>query len=90
MNASQFVTNTMRICTRDASNVDYDATVPVRPRWNNPQKMYSDAEFCAPTEKDVPWSMDDSNIADAGKKIVLFAQQQQQYHKADFHLCLCT
>ena len=66
-NASQYVTNTMRVCTKDAFSVEYDATVPIKPRWNSPDKMYSDEEFCADTEKDVPWSMDDSNIADPGQ-----------------------
>jgi hypothetical protein len=27
----QFVTNTMRLCTKDAANASYDASVPVRP-----------------------------------------------------------
>jgi hypothetical protein len=32
----QFVTNTMRLCTRDAAGkVSYDATVPVKPRYYN-------------------------------------------------------
>lgn len=56
----------MRVCTRDASNVQYDAAVPVKPKWADPNKMFSDDERCAGTEKDVPWSMDDSNMADPG------------------------
>lgn len=53
----------MRICTRDAVNVSYDATIPAKPVW---QEAYSSTEHCASSEKDVPWSMDDSNIADPG------------------------
>lgn len=66
VHAAQYVTNTMRVCTKDAVNVAYDATVPVQPRWSSPANMFSGEEFCAPSEKDVPWTMDDSNIADPG------------------------
>lgn len=65
-NHSQYVANTMRVCTRDVENVEYDATVPVAPKFLNPQKKFSDAEYCAPDAADVPWSMDDPDVADPG------------------------
>lgn len=72
-NTSQFVTNTMRVCTKDAANVEYDAAVPVKPKWKDTSKKYSDVEFCAPLETDVPWSLDDSNIGDTGMPLLIFA-----------------
>jgi hypothetical protein len=56
----------MRLCTKDAVNVQYDATVPVQPLWKNGVPQYASEEQCAAGEKDVPWTMDDSNIADPG------------------------
>lgn len=53
----QYMTNTMRICTRDAVDVSYDATVPVKPKWQDPSRMYSEEEHCADSSEDVPWSM---------------------------------
>lgn len=53
----QYMTNTMRICTKDAVDVSYDATVPVKPKWNDPSKKYSDDEYCSTSSEDVPWSM---------------------------------
>jgi hypothetical protein len=53
------VTNTMRVCTRDAVNVAYDAAVPVRPRFfaNNTEEW--GAEYCADSPYDIPWTIDD-------------------------------
>jgi hypothetical protein len=61
----QYMTNTMRVCTKDAVDVSYDAAVPVKPRWKDGSEKYSDEEYCAASSEDVPWTMDDSNIADA-------------------------
>ena len=49
------VTNTMRICTRDAANARYDAAVPVRPLWSG---EFGD-EFCSDSPFDTPWNIDD-------------------------------
>lgn len=57
------VTNTMRVCTRDAVNVEYDATVPVKPRFKNGQQQFSDTEYCASTPYDVPWTIDSRDVA---------------------------
>jgi hypothetical protein len=55
----QFVTNTMRVCTRDAINVEYDATVPVLPKWNDLDNTYGE-EYCSTTPYEVPWTVDDA------------------------------
>jgi hypothetical protein len=67
----QFVTNTMRLCTRDAINASYDATVPVKPRYRkNANSDYSETptfdeqELCSSTPYDVPWSLDDAAAAE--------------------------
>lgn len=54
----QFVTNTMRICTVDSVNVTYDATVPVKPRFNNGVEEFSSEEYCSDSPYEVPWSID--------------------------------
>jgi hypothetical protein len=51
------VTNTMRVCTRDAVNVQYDASVPVAPKWVGGTESMGE-EHCAETPYDVPWSID--------------------------------
>jgi hypothetical protein len=52
-------TNTMRVCTRDAVNVMYDAHVPVMPKWENGEGEQGD-EYCADSPYDVPWSIDEA------------------------------
>jgi hypothetical protein len=58
----QFVTNTMRLCTKDAINVEYDATVPVLPRWTTGAEAYGD-EHCSENPYEVPWTVEDKSIA---------------------------
>lgn len=68
----QFVTNTMRLCTKDASNVAYDASVPVAPVYyngsnsssysTNPQ--FDTQEQCSGSPFDVPWSTEDAAQAE--------------------------
>jgi hypothetical protein len=61
----QFVTNTMRLCTRDAANASYDATVPVKPRYaNSTTPTFEDAELCSSSPYDVPWTLDDPGSAE--------------------------
>jgi hypothetical protein len=69
----QFVTNTMRICTRDASSkLAYDASVPVSPRFYNSTAgsfslnpdFESTQEHCSASPYDVPWSFEDATAAD--------------------------
>jgi hypothetical protein len=55
-------TNTMRVCTRDATNVQYDASVPVVPKWLNGGQESQGEEYCAETPYDVPWSIDDEGL----------------------------
>lgn len=66
----QFVTNTMRVCTRDALGAMYDATVPVKPLYrgngssggnhSSTTPVFGDDELCAESPFDVPWSMEDA------------------------------
>ena len=59
----QFVTNTMRVCTLDAADdVEYDATVPVLPRFQNGKESFSSQEHCSETPYDVPWSIDSLEV----------------------------
>lgn len=62
-----FVTNTMRVCTRDAHpSVQYDAAVPVKPRYGaSPSSpvLFSDEEFCSDSPEEVPWSLDDRTLS---------------------------
>ena len=51
------VTNTMRVCTREAINVQYDASVPVSPKWTHGHESMGE-EYCADSPYDVPWSID--------------------------------
>lgn len=60
----QFETNTMRICTLDAKDVQYDAAVPVGPKWKGAANTFSQTEYCSQSSSDVPWSLDDINDAD--------------------------
>lgn len=65
----QYETNTMRICTRDAEGVQYDATVPVKPKWttsssSSNKESFSATEYCSESASDVPWSLDDMAVAD--------------------------
>ena len=53
------VTNTMRVCTRDATDVQYDASVPVLPKWTHGLESWGD-EYCAESPYDVPWSIDNA------------------------------
>jgi hypothetical protein len=61
------VTNTMRVCTQDATNVMYDAHVPVMPRWLGPANQAGD-EHCSNSPYDIPWTIDDagSNVMEPG------------------------
>lgn len=59
-----YVTNTMRVCTRDSVNVSYDATVPVKPRFNDGNTVNSYGEmYCSDSAYDVPWSIDNDGLA---------------------------
>lgn len=51
----RYITNTMRICTRDAANVQYDATVPVKPKYTNDTEQFSDDEHCSDNPFTTPW-----------------------------------
>jgi hypothetical protein len=68
----QFVTNTMRLCTKDAANASYDASVPVRPIYRKegspgasatttttPSFGGPESEHCSESPYDVPWTLDD-------------------------------
>jgi hypothetical protein len=57
----QFVTNTMRVCTRDAAGASYDASVPVRPVYS---AFNASEELCSDSPFDVPWSLEDSAAAE--------------------------
>ena len=59
----QFVTNTMRVCTRDAPGAAYDASVPVKPVYNN-TLFDSSEELCSESPFDVPWSLEDAKAAE--------------------------
>lgn len=61
----QFVTNTIRLCTKDAANATYDPYVPVKPLYGsagtNPTFAEGDGdEMCSTSPTDVPWSMEDA------------------------------
>ncbi len=63
----QFVTNTIRLCTKDASNAAYDASVPVAPLYYHLNSSsytaipkFEEQESCSDSPHDVPWSMEDS------------------------------
>lgn len=64
----QFVTNTMRVCTKDAANAMYDATVPVKPVYKNASApggrstspVFESDEHCSESPYNVPWSFDDA------------------------------
>ena len=63
----QFITNTMRVCTRDAPGATYDASVPVKPLFYNSSVLptFEGAEeMCSETPFDVPWSMEDAAAAE--------------------------
>lgn len=58
----QFLTNTMRVCTRDSSyDVQYDAAVPAKPRFpdGTTTPSYEDEEHCSASPYDIPWTLDD-------------------------------
>ena len=55
----QHVTNTMRVCTKDSVNVQYDAAVPVKPRFEGGVQAFSDKEYCSDSPFDVPWTVED-------------------------------
>lgn len=60
----RYVTNTMRVCTRDSINVQYDATVPVSPTFQGDGSVqFSDMEYCSDTPYDVPWTVDSVDVA---------------------------
>ena len=61
----QYETNTMRVCTKDANGTQYDAAVPAMPKWASGRETFSDKEHCSEYGSDVPWSLDDSNVADS-------------------------
>lgn len=57
------VTNTMRLCTVDSVNVEYDATVPIRPRFSgNGFEQFSSTEYCSETPYEVPWAVDSRDV----------------------------
>jgi hypothetical protein len=57
------LTNTMRVCTQDSTNVQYDATVPVKPKWNTWKgREKKGDEYCAESPYDVPWSIDNIGL----------------------------
>jgi hypothetical protein len=67
----QFITNTMRLCTKDAANSSYDATVPARPRYGTNASapsattpVYDAEELCSSSPYEVPWTLDDPARAD--------------------------
>lgn len=74
----QFVTNTMRLCTKDAANAAaagggppmYDATVPVKPLYRTngsattTTPIFSDEEYCSESPYDVPWSFEDAAMVE--------------------------
>ena len=69
----QFVTNTMRLCTKDASNASYDASVPVRPLYGHDASSphsatttptFEEQELCSLSPYDVPWTLDDPSNAE--------------------------
>ena len=66
----QFVTNTMRLCTKDALNASYDATVPAKPLYKTSSSAWTTTptfdsqEQCSDSPYDVPWSLDDPSRAD--------------------------
>ena len=57
----KFQTNTMRVCTQDSIDVQYDATVPVLPKFTSGTQTYGD-EYCSDSPYDVPWTIDDKYI----------------------------
>jgi hypothetical protein len=67
----QYLTNTMRICTKDAKNARYDATVPVKPTYSSSlfferttTPIFEDQEYCSASPYEVPWSLEDAARAD--------------------------
>lgn len=60
-----FVTNTMRVCTRDAIDASYDATVPAMPRYKDGSStpIYTDEESCSTSPYEVPWVFNDTMLA---------------------------
>ena len=56
----QFVTNTMRLCTKDgASSALFNPTVPVKPLLLVDGES-DEKELCSDSPFDVPWSMEDA------------------------------
>jgi hypothetical protein len=67
----QCLTNTMRICTKDAKNARYDATVPVKPTYSSSlfferttTPIFEDQEYCSTSPYEVPSSLEDAARAD--------------------------
>lgn len=63
--------NTMRACTRDAKDAQYDASVPVKPRYGEGESASFTASFdatlhCASTPHDVPWIQVPGSAPEAG------------------------
>lgn len=61
-------TNVIRVCTRDVLNAEYDATVPVQPRYTGSggTAEYDTVEHCSDSPYDVPWGFEDESIARGG------------------------
>jgi len=55
-----FVTNTARMCTRDAKGATYDATMPILPKWDEGS---FDDEYCSTSPYDTPWFMGEDQVA---------------------------
>jgi hypothetical protein len=49
----------------DSTGVQYDAAVPVMPKWLWGMQNFSSTEYCSSSSSDVPWSLDDNSMADA-------------------------
>ncbi len=71
----QYVTNTKRVCTKDALDARYDASVPVQPTYyacnsndstsaRSTIPAFEDHEHCSSSPYDVPWTLDDPARAD--------------------------
>jgi hypothetical protein len=55
----QYLTKTMRVCTKDQEGASYDASVPVKPKDGSGWEE----EKCSDSPFDTPWSLDNSSTA---------------------------
>lgn len=51
----------MRVCTKDAQGIEYDAAVPVKPAFKDGERFY-DQEHCSESPYDVPWIIERQDI----------------------------